>query len=88
MRRKKNRVKTVADLKRHFSRRLAERYDLFIKPEIFTEMIQESRSEVIEKVSIARSIHRCWIDGREIIVVYNRKLGSVCTALPPPNQKG
>lgn len=83
MRRRKKSVKTVADLKRHFAKRLAQRYDLFIKPDIFNEMITNNETEIIEKVSIARSIHLCIIEGREIIVVYNKKLGSVCTALPP-----
>ena len=76
--------KTVKDLKRHFTRRLGERYSLKIPIETVSGMIRKGQSKPYNqwKNTLNRTHHIVTIDDTEIYVVYDKQRKSVVTALP------
>lgn len=77
-------AKTSRDLKRHFRNRLGERYGLHTDPDAVSAMIRRGQALHVFSESLTRTHFDVILDGKTVRVVYNKKLGSVVTALPHP----
>lgn len=70
--------------RKHFKRRLFERYGLLVNREEVNEMvrmIQNNNSECIEQQSLRKSLHKVVFRDREILVVYDKMRKTLVTAL-------
>lgn len=69
----------------HARMRALTRRQVFISPSKVVGMIQSGNARIVEKISNTRSIFALNYDGKEIMVIYNKKEKSISTTLP---QKG
>jgi hypothetical protein len=79
--------RTKADAQRsHARRRMAERYDLNLTPQVRTEIvaaIRSGRSTPVARQSNRVIVHDIAIRGETVRVVYDRKRAEIITVLPP-----
>jgi outer membrane lipoprotein-sorting protein len=75
----------------HVKNRIRERYNLNISLGQIEKIEQDIRSGntfLIRKESEGRSIHRVVVFDKTVVVVYNKKLGNVVTALTKRDTDG
>jgi hypothetical protein len=78
-------TKKPRDLHRHAAKRVAERYGMVVTGKDLEDMeaqIREGKSEYLGAESLNISRHVVTHKEVQIIVLYNRKLHTICTALP------
>jgi hypothetical protein len=77
------------DLETHARKRFDVRFDVEWTPGVRREvvwMIQTGRSHFIEKQSNAISLHRVTVQGKDVVVVYDKIRACVVTALYPKGE--
>lgn len=77
--------KKPRDLHRHAIRRIGERYGLWVTRRDLEEMegqIRSGKSEYLGAESLNISRHKVTCSGIQIVVLYNKSLHTICTALP------
>ena len=88
MKRHKQRTgKGMADCKRHFSRRLTERYGIWLQPGQYEQLcadIRNGNGRFLERESLTRTHWLLRINEKPVRVVYEKQLSALATALPPP----
>jgi hypothetical protein len=78
-------MKKPRDLHRHAIRRIGERYGLLVTRQDLEEMeeqIRSGKSEYLGAESLNISRHVVTFSDVQIIVLYNKRLHTICTALP------
>ena len=78
-------TKKPRNLHRHAARRIAERYGMVVTGKDLEDMetqIREGKSEYLGAESLNISRHVVTFNGVQIITLYNKKLHTICTALP------
>lgn len=81
-------TKKPRNLHRHASRRIAERYGMVVTGKDLEDMeaqIREGKSEYLGAESLNISRHVVTFNGVQIVTLYNKKLHTICTALPEEN---
>lgn len=76
--------KTISTIKQHFKKRLFERYGLVINRnqyQALNQQIQNGKAKFILKQSRDKTHFLVELDAQPVYVVYNKKLGGICTAL-------
>ena len=77
--------KKPRNLHRHAARRMAERYGLVVTGKDLEDMewqIRDGKSTYLGAESLNISRHVVTFNSVPIVVLYNRKLHAICTALP------
>lgn len=77
-------AKTLRELESHFKLRIAQRYGISLGNRYaeLNRQIQQGRATFIARESGTRTHWRIMVDGRSVLVVYNKALGGIVTALP------
>lgn len=77
------------DLETHSHQRFGVRFDVELTPEVRRQIvwsIQTGRSTFIEKQSNRIALHRVEVEGKEIVVVYDKIRAALVTALYPEGE--
>lgn len=87
---KNNRSKARAQFK-HAAKRLSERFDIIIGPQLyghFVEEIQTGKAEFMRKQSNRVTLWRTQHEGQSIVLVYDKQRKTIVTALHDTELKG
>lgn len=79
--------KGVSECKRHFCRRLAERYGVTLAQgeyEALCAAVRNNKARFLERESLTRTHWILPIHGQDVHVVYEKNTHSLATALPMP----
>jgi hypothetical protein len=85
----KARARSGRKARDHSHQRFGLRFDIELTPAIrreIVEMIQTGRSTCVEKQSNRIALHRVEIEGKSVVVVYDKLRAAIVTALYPEGE--